>query len=179
MGTPKEHGPVLLFVGAILTDAGIEPDVRKALAGEFGEIDAESPLFPFTHTEYYTDEMERELLKKFYAFRELIDPARIVEAKLRTDELERELFSTGDNPPRRRVNLDPGYISLSHLVLATTKNHAHRVYLRDGIYAEVTLRFHRGAFRPWEWTYPDYRTPEYIGFFNESRLRYRELLRYE
>lgn len=179
MGTQKEHGPVLLFVGAILTDAGIEPDVREALIREFGEIEAESPLFSFDHTEYYGDEMGRELLKKFYTFRELIDPARIVEAKLRTNKLEKNLFSTGDDPPRRRANLDPGYISLSHLVLATTKNHAHRVYLRDGIYAEVTLRFQQGAFRPWEWTYPDYRTPEHIGFFNESRLRYKELLRYK
>lgn len=176
MGTPKKHDPVLLFVGATLSAPDLENAVREALEAEFGEIERESKLFQFDHTDYYETEMGGGLTKKFHAFRELIDPARIVEAKLRTNILEMELFSTGDPPPRRRVNLDPGYITMSHLVLATTKNHAHRVYLRDGIFAEVTLRFHAGAFRPWEWTYPDYRTPEYIEFFDELRNIYKKFL---
>lgn len=178
MGTAKTPDPVLLFVGAILSSPDLDGAVRDALAGEFGEIETESRTFSFDHTQYYEEEMGAGLAKKFYAFRKLIDPARIADIKLQTNVLEKRLFSTTDTPRRRRANLDPGYISLSHLVLATTKNHAHRVYLRDGIYAEVTLRFHEGAFRPWEWTYPDYRTPEYIEFFNGLRKRYKELLRY-
>jgi hypothetical protein len=78
---------------------------------------------------------------------------------------------------RRRINLDPGYVDLSKLVLATTKNHQHRLYLGQGVYGEVTLRFTRKSFRPWEWTYPDYRSEHYVQFFNEVRNTYLEQLR--
>ena len=77
---------------------------------------------------------------------------------------------------RRRVNLDPGYVDQAKLVLATTKDRQHRLYLGRGIYGEVTLRFTGGRFEPWEWTYPDYRTPEYRVFFETVRRRYRQQL---
>ena len=93
--------------------------------------------------------------------------------KLFTNNLEQEFTSQG----KRQINLDPGYIDLSKLVLATTKNHQHRLYLGQGIFAEVTLRFVRKSFRPWEWTYPDYRTDHYIRFFNQVRQTYLEQLR--
>jgi uncharacterized protein DUF4416 len=77
---------------------------------------------------------------------------------------------------QRRINLDPGYIDLAKLVLATTKDQQHRLYLGQGIYAEVTLRFTGGRFVPWDWTYPDYRTAEYLAFFDAVRQRYRQQL---
>jgi hypothetical protein len=78
---------------------------------------------------------------------------------------------------RRQVNIDPGYVSLSKLVLATTKNHAHRIYLSDGIYAEVTLHYRDGAFRGYPWTYPDYASSEYCALFQKVRDLYRRQLR--
>ena len=87
--------------------------------------------------------------------------------------MEEALASDG----KRRINLDPGYISQSKLVLATTKNHGHRIYLGKGIYAEVTLRYRNKAFRPWEWTYPDYRTEEYVEILEEIRSIYVDQIR--
>ena len=78
---------------------------------------------------------------------------------------------------KRRVNIDPGYISQSKLVLATTKDHSHRIYLGQGIFAEVTLRYYKGTFRAWEWTYPDYASPPYIAIFNHIRKLYKEQLK--
>ena len=69
----------------------------------------------------------------------------------------------------RPLNLDPGYITPAKLVLASTKDHAHRIYLRDGIYAEVTLSFRGRKWQPLEWTYPDYRRDDYQRFFTECR----------
>jgi hypothetical protein len=91
------------------------------------------------------------------AFERLIDPGRLAEIKLLTNGLEQEWSEGG----RRRINLDPGYVSRSKLVLATTKNHGHRIYLGRGIYAEVTLTYRDKDYRPWPWTYPDYRTESY------------------
>ncbi|MDP2953277.1 MAG: DUF4416 family protein, partial [Chloroflexota bacterium] len=52
----------------------------------------------------------------------------------------------------------------------TTKDRGHRIYLSEGIYAEVTLVWKRGeGFQPEEWTYPDYRTPEYRAILGEIR----------
>lgn len=168
MGTPKTPDPVLFFVGAILADPALDAQVRAALTDAFGPVTAESDLFPFGHTGYYAAEMGDTLHKKFYAF-DIIPPDTLADAKLRTNAIEQAAFSRAPGRPSRSVNLDPGYISPSALILATTKNHAHRIYLRDGIYAEVTLRFHTGAFQPWEWTYPDFRTREYIEFFTGLR----------
>jgi hypothetical protein len=89
----------------------------------------------------------------------------MAEVKLRTNTLERELSSCG----KRAVNIDPGYITLSKAVLATTKNYSHRIYLREGIYAEITLAWEKGTFTPRPWTYPDYRTDTAVSFFNRAR----------
>jgi hypothetical protein len=108
------------------------------------------------------------LVRRIWSFEPLVDPGALAAIKLSTNDLERAWSVDG----RRRVNLDPGYVSLSKLVLATTKNHGHRVYLRDGIYAEVTLRYREGAFCPWPWTYPDYATAAYCALFGQIRRRY-------
>ena len=70
---------------------------------------------------------------------------------------------------KRRINIDPGYINAGKLVLATTKDWQHRLYLGEGIYGEVTLRFKGVSFSVWEWTYPDYQTADYIEIFNLIR----------
>jgi len=174
MGKIKTPLPVKLIMGVITSDMAIWDNLKRILKEKWGEIDLESPCFAFSSfTDYYEPEMGKELWRKFYSFNHLISPSSLVEVKLLTQELE-ELFK--DKCNNRRVNLDPGYIEESKLVLATTKNHQHRIYLGQGIYGEVTLRFKRGKFLPWEWTYPDYRTEEYIKFFTEVRVIYRRQL---
>jgi hypothetical protein len=168
LGLAREHRPVKLLVGMFTGHKELFDAARTELAKAYGPVDHISPVWPFDFTSYYTEEFGEDLFRQFLTFSELIDPARLPEIKLWTNALELKLAS-GD---KRQVNLDPGYLDLSKLVLATTKNHQHRLCLGQGIYGEVTLRFTRGNFRPWEWTYPDYRTAHYIQFFNEVRQTY-------
>lgn len=173
MGLAREHRPVKLIVGMFTAREELFAAARAELCEFYGPVDHVSPVWPFDFTSYYAEEFGENLLRQFFAFAELIDPAGLWKIKLFTNTLESQLASQG----KRQANLDPGYLDLSKLVLATTKNHQHRIYLGRGIYAEVTLRFTRGSFRPWEWTYPDYRTEHYVQFFNEVRRTYLEQLK--
>ena len=120
--------------------------------------------------DYFSRELGENLGRKFLGFERLIDPEELASIKLLTNQLEGK-FSEGG---ARRINLDPGYVDSAKLVLATTKNRDHRIYIGQGIFAEVTLHFRGKSFRAWEWTYPDYATPEYIAIFNEIRALYRQ-----
>ncbi len=173
MGKIKEPPPVKLTTSIFSADETLIAVIRGALGNCFGAIDYQSEFLPFEHTSYYAREFGEGLLRQFVAFANLIAPQRLAEVKLTTNELEAAWTVAG----RRRVNLDPGYISLGKLVLATTKDYSHRVYLRQGIYAEVTLRYRHGAFEPWEWTYPDYASPPYLRICEDIRRIYLAQLR--
>ena len=88
--------------------------------------------------------------------------------KLITNFIESDLSTGG----ARRVNLDPGYMDAARVVLASTKDHAHRILLGKGIYGEVTLLYRDGAFRPLPWTYPDYREAATLAFLKGVRVWY-------
>ena len=144
----------------------------NALTRLYGEIDWESDPIPFDFTDYYEEEMGTGLLRKFVSFATLIDPGKLAEVKIRTNGLEQELAMDTGGQRRRRINLDPGYVDASRLVLATTKNVAHRICLGQGIYAEVTLTFRKKGCAYFDWTYPDYRSDRYTGLLCEIRRRY-------
>jgi hypothetical protein len=150
-------------------------EATSVLQERFGPVDLKSHIIPFDFTDYYREEMGEGLKRIFISFRQLILPEEIVEIKLHTNRIEEKFLYPGTR--NRMINLDPGYIAAGKLVLATTKDHAHRVYLGKGIFAEATLRFFKGSFRPWEWTYPDYRTDEYIRIFNRIRRIYMQQIR--
>ncbi len=147
--------------------------VIAQMAEIYGPIDWSSPEMFFDRTKYYAKEMGWPLHRRFVSFEELIPPEALVEVKLKTNEIENEYLAGGN----RRINIDPGYMSLERLILATGKNYIHRVYLTKGVYADLTLIFKRGGFRPLEWTYRDYSDPEMIECFNELRKNYMEKLR--
>jgi hypothetical protein len=173
MGTVREPDPAMLFVG-VLHHISVDRDrIFSILEREFGAPALISSIFEFTETAYYFDEMGSRLFRFWAGFRKLLDPGRFAEVKLRTNELESRFSVNG----RRRVNLDPGYLTLGKVVLASTKDNQHRVYLEKGIFAEVTLRYRKDSFEPWEWTYRDYRRQEAGRFFHDLRMEYRELLR--
>jgi len=163
---------VKLFAGLLSGDARSLERACRELAKRFGAIDQESPAIDFTSTSYYDEEFGARLRRKFVGFAKLAGLDGIASVKIATNAIERRLSAGG----KRTVNIDPGYLDLSKLVLLTTKDYSHRLYLAGGIYGEVTLVFRGGTFRPWDWTYPDYRTKEYIDVFNEMRKRYREAL---
>ncbi len=136
----------------------------------------DSPPFDFHHTAYYEPTMGPGLRKQFLAFQNLAEADCLPAVKRFTNQLEADLARAGAYPERRPLNLDPGVLTPGKFLLATTKDQAHRVYLGDGIFAEVTLRYHAGSYEPWPWTYADYREPGVIAFLNQAREFYRRRL---
>ncbi|MBS3736518.1 MAG: DUF4416 family protein [Candidatus Bipolaricaulota bacterium] len=176
MGEPTEPKPVKLFTGLLTSRPEIFSSVEEELRAEFGPADLESELIPFDFTDYYSEEMGEDIKRKFISFEELIDPGDIADIKLNTNEAEEEFSEELDVDLPRPINIDPGYVGQSKMVLATTKNYSHRIYIRSGIYAEVTFQYKDGSFRALQWTYPDYRSEEYLEFFERVRTRYCEQL---
>jgi len=173
MGTAKQPQPVKLIASLFAGHPSLLEAARARLEETFGPIDYQSEHLPFDHTDYYAPEFGPGLVRLILAFARLVDPGHLAAIKRQTNALEAEWLVEG----HRQVNIDPGYVSLSKLVLASTKNHAHRLYLADGIYGEVTLHYRDGAFRPWPWTYPDYASPCYCALFDHVRHLYRDQLR--
>lgn len=168
MGKIKGPLPVKLIASMFTASRELLEEAKVRLSQEFGPIDYESEVLPFDHTTYYAAEFGENLKRRFVAFAELLHPGKLAGIKLLTNALEMAWVIKG----KRRINIDPGYVSRSKLVLATTKNHAHRIYLGQGIYAEVTLHFRGGTFRAWPWTYPDYASLPLIAIFNQIRGLY-------
>jgi len=160
--------PVKLIIGLIFKDEAMFEKAKKNLLVRFGPVDFQSQTFSFDKTDYYKEEFGADLKRIFLSFKKLIDPSRLAEIKLITNHIENKLSLRG----RRTVNIDPGYLDLARLVLASTKDYCHRIYLKKGIFAEITLFFRRGSFVAWEWTYPDFRRQGYIDIFNKIRQIY-------
>jgi hypothetical protein len=175
MGTARDADPVKLVASVLARDPAWIQEAASALIQAYGPTDLESDLLPFDHTDYYAAEFGPGLQRRILAFQRLVSPAALPDIKRRTNELEQVLAGEG----ARRVNIDPGYVSLGKLVLASTKDHAHRLYLGKGIYGEVTLTYQRGRFRPWAWTYPDYASERYCDLFAEIRTLYKAQLKKE
>jgi hypothetical protein len=144
-----------------------------ALESELGEIDFLGEIYRFDHSRYYKAEMGDELFKRFASFDMLRWPDFLAPLKRRTAAFER-LHSESDGG--RRINVDPGYWSDAKLVLASTKNYSHRIWIGRRVFAEVTLRVDRGKLAPLGWTYPDYKTGQALEFFNSVRKRYLQQL---
>ena len=169
MGRIKIPSPVKLICGLLAGDLEWLNRAKQVLIGKFGPIDHESEAIPFNFTAYYQKELGPDIIREYISFEELIDPGDLASIKLTTNRMEEELSEDGV----RKFNLDPGYLDLSKMVLATTKDATYRVYLADGISGQSTYYFERGTYRAWQWTYADYRTDTAIEFFNRVRDDYK------
>jgi hypothetical protein len=158
-----------LVAGGLFRDPAAWAAAEEALTAAFGPVTGERLVVPFDGSGYYDAEMGRGLTRVFLVFRDVVLQEELAAIKRLTVSIERRLADCAGDAVRRRVNLDPGLLSLSTLVLASTKGFAHRVYLGQGIHAEVTLLFRGNAFAPVPWTYPDYRQPEALAFFTAAR----------
>jgi hypothetical protein len=176
MGQPHLPSANLLVVAAFSRHKEPLRWAEEKLSTLYGPIALTSADFSFDQTRYYESSMGSGLSKRFLVFQDLVPAEQLADIKRQTNELEEELKRTGDWPEPRPLNLDPGVLSLGKFMLATTKDQSHRIYLRAGIYAEVTLRFQDHAFQPWPWTYADYRQPEVLAFLGEAREYYRQQL---
>ena len=176
MGTAKtEQSPVKLFFALTVSEAELFETIESRLALEFVAIDWRSEPFPFDHTDHYEKEMGPNLQKKFLSVASLMLMQELEDVKIHTNRIEKLFLNDRGG---RRMNLDPGYLSLCKVVLATTKDYDHRIYVGSGIFEEVTLTYKKDrGFQPWPWTYPDYRTAETLAAFNALREKYREQLK--
>ncbi len=175
MGTIRAPQPVKLFVGVLTSLAGILPECEQRLSALFGRMDQRSKAFPFDSTHYYDREMGSPIHRYFLSFSDLIAPDQLGAIKVKTNELEAELAGQFTRVTRP-ANLDPGYVEESKIVLASTKNYYHRLYISRGIYAEVTLHFEEGGWQALPWTFPDFRNGRYDDFFTGLRTVYRTQL---
>jgi hypothetical protein len=173
MGTPSHFTAEKLVVAVLLSRGVPAARVLSALEPLFGAPDWVSPEIPFDFTGYYREEMGEGIRRLFVSCERLVAPESLAGIKTATNALEDALREGG----ARRANLDPGLMALSRFVLATTKESAHRIPLAAGIYAEVTLLYHKGCFLPLEWTYPDYRSPACLEALTRIRGLYRDQLR--
>jgi hypothetical protein len=176
MAQPSLPDPALLIVALFSRHPEALAWGRQRLEQVLGPVALASQPYDFHQTAYYETTMGSGLRKQFLVFHHLISADRLAEVKLRTNDMEVELARAKSYPEARPLNLDPGILTLGKFLLATTKDQAHRVYLRAGIYAEVTLRFQGGIFEPWPWTYADYRLPVVRAFLKEARDFYRHQL---
>lgn len=147
---------------------------RKPLETLLGPVELESEIYPFEKTGYYTPSMGPGLLRRFFVFENLLDPAGLVDWKLATNALEETLKPAlrQGGVPERPINLDAGYLTGAKLVLASTKDFAHRLYLRDGIFAEITMGFRGDSWAGRDFTFPDYKSGIYNAFLNRARDRH-------
>ena len=171
MGKIVKPLPVKLTIGLIAQDTAFFDKAKTILSKKFGKIDFFSPILTFDQTTYYEKEMGKDLKRLFLSFEKLISADKLVAIKLSTNKIEQKISLSHRH---RCVNIDPGYIALSKLVLATTKSFLHRLYVGAGIHEEITLYFRKNTFEPGPWTYPDYRLPVTIALFNEIRKKYYE-----
>ena len=175
MGSTNDHFPVLLLLAAISRHTSAIEWAAQRAAAMWGPIALTSPSFSFVETDYYEPTMGTDLQKQFFAFERLMDPAMLPQWKHQTNTWESEYAEYAEHDEARPLNLDPGYLSSANLVLASTKAHPHRIYIADGIYAEITLHYHRRCWQPRDWTYPDYRRADFHEFFDKCRQHLREL----
>ena len=173
----KEPKPAKLIIGILAADRQCLHAAVEAIEDKFDRADFVSDVWPFDQTDYYKDETGPYILRQFVSIEKLIDPGELAKIKHRTNKLEQKLAARLGLPLPRPVNLDPGVIEPSKLILATTKNYSHRIYIGNKIYAEVTLVFDKGSWRPLAYTYPDYRQQCYFEFFEKVRTRLLEQLK--
>ncbi len=169
MSQPTLPSPAKLVISLLTADKALYAVVGQRLIDQFGPLDLVSAWLPFQYTEYYTPEMGSPLWRRMLAFKKLIQQEELPSIKSIANQLEEQLSTHG----KRTVNLDPGYLLLERFVLATGKNYTHRIYISQGIYADLTLLYQKKAFQKLPWTYPDYAAEDMLAFLTAVRKKYR------
>ena len=173
MSRPKNPNLVKLITSLITGEGDIIKPVLKKLEAKLGSVDILSERLDFSHTDYYRGEMGERLFRKIASFEKLIKPDELADIKLFTNSVEDEYLKEDG---KRAINIDPGYISMEKMVLASCKNFAHRIYLKKGIYADLTLIYKAGGFQSLEWTFPDYAKGNVKRLLQGIRERYMHQL---
>ncbi len=168
MSSPQPPQPAKLIVGFFVKEKALAMEIARDLKDRLGPVDMVSAWLNFDFTTYYEKEMGGPLYRRLVVFKPLIEQTKLAAIKRMTNRLEQKY----QRQARRRVNIDPGYLLAERFVLATGKNFTHRIYIGQGIYADLTLIYRKGAFRTLPWTYPDYADNRLIDFLNLVRNKY-------
>ncbi len=163
--------PAVKFIcGMISGEVALFDRAVEALGAALGPVEAVGEVVDFDFTHYYDEQMGSPLYRRFVSFASPHRPDFLAEAKVRTNAIEAEFAARRQGAgPARPINLDVGYVEAPKLVLASMKNFSHRIYLHDGVYAEITLMFRRGRWEPLPWTFPDFRSGRYDAFLTSVR----------
>jgi hypothetical protein len=168
MSLPQLPKPAKLITGFFVKDKALAVDIARELQDRLGPVDMVSQWLNFDFTTYYEPEMGAPLNRRLVVFKPLVEQTQLAAIKRMTNTLEQKYQRQG----QRRVNIDPGYLLAERFVLATGKNFTHRIYLDQGIYADLTLIYQKGAFRTLPWTYSDYADRRLIAFLTLVRNKY-------
>jgi hypothetical protein len=171
-----EPVPVKLIFSMITSDNVFFKKIIKSAEHLWGKIDFLSEKLSFHHTDYYYEEMGDNLFRKICSFEKLISPEQLSSVKIQCSGFETDLL---DDKGRRRVNVDPGYLAREKVVLSTFKNFSHRIYLKEGVYGDLTLLYRDKEFRPLDWTFPDYQSQEMLQVLRVIRDRYTMHLKFQ
>lgn len=177
MGTANCAQFALLIVAHFSCQSEVLSWSQEVLTKLFGPVSLVSELFPFSETDYYSKTMGDDLKLQMLCFEEVICPDQLASIKQQTNQIEADYAAVSAAAEKRPLNLDPGYITASKFVLATTKDASHRIYLKDGIFAETTLGYVKGAWRAFQWTYPNYQRADYQQFLCTCRKLFLERMR--
>ncbi len=162
----------VIFVASLFSSFEVLNDVSPMLRDRFGQVYFESGPLPWNFSGYYNGELGAPLYRHFIFFENVVDPVLLVDAKLTLGEIEKEFSTCG----KRRINLDPGYMTLAKVVLASRKNYSHRIYLGNGVFCELELFYQEGRFNPLPYTYFDYRDDNFLAIFTRARLLFKKKL---
>lgn len=165
--------PVNMIIGVLCGQAEVTHKAISVMQESFGAIDYKSETFPFTVTDYYSQEMGYCLKRLFVSFDELIDPSQIVQIKKETTAIEDSYRINGN----RIINLDPGYMDYHKIVLASYKFGGYKIYLGQNVYGDMTLFYSKGRFIPFEWSFPDFKEGIYNKLFLNIRINYKKKLK--
>ena len=169
MSVPKIPEPARLVVSALTPHEDLIQEISIQLAEQLGPVQDQIGPIQFNYTDYYDREMGSGIFRWLWSFAQLVDKGSLVSIKHLTNRIEQSYTDRG----KRRINLDPALLSLGNFVLATGKDNAHRIYLGEGIFADLTLVFRGGTYRPLDWTYPDYADSALIDILNRIRENYK------
>ncbi len=168
MATPSSPEPVKFFVALLWGDVNLLADVRARMAAHWGAVDFEGPDRVFDLTNYYEAEMGGGLRRRLVSFEPLRAPDELASAKRVCIAIENELAGAMG----RRVNLDIGYLDHNKIVLASIKAAGQKIYLRDGIYADLVARYSDGRYQSFPWTFPDFKDGRYDAELDALRETY-------
>lgn len=174
LGSERPYQPHKLIIPVLFTSPTTVEELDRLVTDSFGSIDSRSEEIGFSFTQYYDAELGAPIIRVLYSIEELVDPTELARFKQMSNDVEAR---TARPDGRRTINLDPGLLSLSRVILATTKPSAHRIPIGLSMYAEITLLYRHGGFEALEWTYPDFRGNAYDNWLFSVRRRYHEQLK--